>query len=128
MSETESDFDHRLVAYLPLTPAVFHILLVLADGAKHGYAVMKEVAEQTDGELRLGPGKLYYSIQRLLDEELIEELEPSPGSRPGRGRRTYELTVTGRDLLRAEAQRLQKAVRLAQQRHVLATLGNEAER
>ncbi len=128
MNETKSDVDDRFLDYLPLTPAVFHILLALSEGAQHGYAVMKEVAEQTDGELRLGSGKLYYSIQRMLDEELIGEIELPPGHKPERGRRTYELTELGRDLLEAEAQRLQRTVKLAQHRHVLADPESETRR
>jgi len=119
MPETDTAVDERLLQYLPLTPAVFHILLALSNGQQHGYAIMKEVAEQTDGELRLGTGKLYYSIQRMLDEGLIEEIEPSPGKSAERGRRSYELTELGHDLLEAEARRLHKAVRLAQRRTVL---------
>ena len=60
--------------HLPLTPAVFHILLSLSHGERHGYAVMKEVASQTGDEMRLGPGKLYYSIQRMLQKSLIAEI------------------------------------------------------
>ena len=128
MNTSESVVDDRLVDYLPLTPVVFHILLALSQGAQHGYAVMKEVAEQTDGELRLGSGKLYYSIQRMLDEGLIEELEPPAGQKAERGRRTYGLTGLGDDLLEAEARRLQKAVRLAQRRRVLTDTGSGADR
>ena len=106
----------NLLEYLPLTPAVFHILVSLSAGERHGYAIMKEVAEQTDGELRLGPGKLYYSIQRMLTEGLIEEVEPPPGSTPVRGRRTYRLTRLGRVLLEAEARRLDKALALVRSR------------
>ena len=128
MTGSDIGVDDRLLHYLPLTPAVFHILLALSNGQQHGYAIMKEVAEQTDGELRLGTGKLYYSIQRMLDEELIEEIEPAPGETPERGRRTYGLTGLGHDLLEAEALRLQKAVRLAQRRRVLKEAKGEGER
>ena len=128
MSEPDIAVDERLLEYLPLTPAVFHILLALSNGRQHGYAIMKEVAEQTDGELRLGTGKLYYSIQRMLDEALIEEIDPPPGEKAERGRRTYELTELGRDLVGAEALRLQKAVRLAQRRRVLTDSGSAGER
>ena len=101
---------------LPLTPAVFHILLLLAAGPRHGYAIMKEVEEQTDGELRLGPGKLYYSIQRMLEDGLIQEIT-SEGT--GKKRRPYRITAAGRRLARAEAQRLQKSLRLARARQLL---------
>jgi len=128
MNDTETAVDSRLLKYLPLTPAVFHIMLALSNGQQHGYAIMKEVAEQTDGELRLGTGKLFYSIQRMLDEELIEEIEPPPGETPERGRRSYDLTELGHDLLEAEALRLHKAVRLAQRRHVLKGAEDGGER
>ena len=101
---------------LPLTPAVFHILLSLAAGPRHGYAIMKEVGVHTDGELRLGPGKLYYSIQRMLEHGLIEEIAPKD---TGKKRRPYRITAAGRRLARAEAQRLQRSLRLAQARHLL---------
>ena len=114
-----------LLEYLPLTPAVFHILLALSPGERHGYAIMKDVAEETDGELRLGTGKLYYSLQRMLSEGLIEELESAPDTTPERGRRTYRLAELGRDLLEAEAKRLEKALRLVRRRRLLGD--NEIE-
>ena len=121
MSQQETaPFREDLLEYLPLTPAVFHILLSLSAGEQHGYAIMKEVAEETDGELRMGPGKLYYSIQRMLAEGLIEELDPPNGEKPERGRRTYRLADLGRDLLEAEAKRLDKALRLARSRNLLS--------
>ena len=101
---------------LPLTPAVFHILLSLAAGPRHGYAIMKEVEEQTDGELRLGPGKLYYSIQRMLEDGLIVEIKSES---TGKKRRPYRITTAGRRLARAEARRLQRSLRLAHARQLL---------
>ena len=65
-------------ACLPLTPAVFHILLALADGERHGYGIMQEIALRTDGKMRMGPGTLYGSIKRMLAEGLIEELGERP--------------------------------------------------
>jgi DNA-binding PadR family transcriptional regulator len=103
---------------LPLTPAVFHILLSLAEGPKHGYAIMKEVAAQTEGELKLGPGKLYYSIQRMLEDGLIEEAD-NGGGEHARGRRPYRITRAGRATARAEAQRLHRTLRLAAERRVI---------
>ena len=100
----------------PLTPAVFQILLSLAAGPRHGYAIMKEVAEQTDGELRLGPGKLYYSIQRLLENELIEEIV---ADNDAKNRRPYRITAAGRAAARAEAQRLRKTLQLAADRRLI---------
>jgi len=99
----------------PLTPAVFQILLSLAAGPRHGYAIMKEVAEQTDGELRLGPGKLYYSIQRLLENDFIEEIAADET----RNRRPYRITPAGRAAARAEAQRLRKTLQLAADRRLI---------
>ena len=125
---TDANPHGELLDYLPLTPAVFHIMLSLSAGEKHGYAIMKEVAEQTDGEIRLGTGKLYYSIQRMLDEALIEEIVPDADQRPERGRRTYKLTDLGGALLEAEALRLRRAVRLAETRRVLAEGETEADR
>ncbi len=101
---------------LPLTPAVFHILLSLAAGPRHGYAIMKEVGEQTDGELRLGPGKLYYSIQRMLEHGLIEEIALEDTANK---RRPYRITAVGRRLASAEARRLQRSLRLAHARQLL---------
>lgn len=100
---------------LPLTPAVLHILLCLATGPGHGYAIMKEVEELTQGELRLGPGKLYYSIQRMLEDGLIEELEEDGG---GRNRRPYRITEAGLQVARAEVRRLRRTLRLAESRQL----------
>ena len=66
---------------LPLTPAVFHVLLALAGGERHGYAIMQEVAEHTDGQIKMGPGTLYGTVKRLLAVQLIEEPSACPGSR-----------------------------------------------
>jgi DNA-binding PadR family transcriptional regulator len=109
MSESARDL-------LPLTPAVFNILLTLAAGPRHGYAIMKEVAEHTDGELRLGPGKLYYSIQRMLADGLIEEIA---AGEQVKNRRPYGITPEGRAAARAEALRLRKTLRLAAERHLI---------
>ena len=116
-----------LLEYLPLTPAVFHILVSLSAGERHGYAIMKEVAEQTDGELRLGPGKLYYSIQRMLTEGIIDEVEPPSGLTPERGRRTYRLSKLGGDLLEAETRRLDKALALVRGKSLLGGPKAEAD-
>ncbi len=109
---------------LPLTPAVFHILLALADGEKHGYAIMREVSERTDGTMRMGPGTLYGSIQRMLKDGLIVEMreraEPAHGEER---RRYYRLTDFGLRVLRAEAQRLEHLVQMAQSKRVLPHLG-----
>lgn len=108
-----------LSGLLPLSPAMFYILLALPDGPKHGYAIMKEVEEMTGGRIALGPGSLYGSIKRLLKDGMIAET----GQRPVRAldderRRYYILTEFGQRVLAAEVDRLASAVRLAQQKAV----------
>ena len=107
----------------PLTPAVFHILLALADGEKHGYSIMKDVETQTSGRLKMGPGTLYGSIKRMLTAGFIEEAEerPDPALDDER-RRYYRLSNMGQKVLGAESQRLEQAVKVARQKHVLACL------
>jgi len=105
---------------LPLTPAVFHILLTLADGERHGYAIMREIAEQTGGQMRLGPGTLYGSIRRMLADGLIAESEARPDPLlDDERRRYYQLTSFGRRVAEAEAARLQALTRAAQERGLL---------
>jgi DNA-binding PadR family transcriptional regulator len=105
---------------LPLTPAVFHILLALADGERHGYGVMQEVALRTDGKLRMGPGTLYGSIKRMLAEGLIMESgeRPDPALDDER-RRYYRLTDFGQRVAKAEAQRLMQLLRVAHSKRLL---------
>src|SRR6185312_16896416 len=114
----------------PLTPAVFHILLALAGGERHGYAIMREVAEQTNGQMRLGPGTLYGSIRRMLGEGVIEETEARPDpTLDDERRRYYRLTPFGRRVAEAEAARLQALTRTARARGLLpgvATTGEPA--
>jgi DNA-binding PadR family transcriptional regulator len=96
----------------PLPSAAFQILLSLADEDLHGYAIMRQVAEQTGGRMRLGPGTLYNSIQTLLEESCIEEVEPRESEGLER-RRYYRLTPAGRKLARGEADRLGELLRVA---------------
>ena len=105
---------------LPLTPAVFHILLALADGERHGYGIMQEIALRTDGKIRMGPGTLYGSIKRMLAEHLIEELgeRPDPALDDER-RRYYRLTSFGLHVAQAEARRLAQLVHVAQFKRLL---------
>ncbi len=105
---------------LPLSPAVFNILLALADGEKHGYAIMLEVERNTRGEVNMGPGTLYGSIKRMLSAGLIEESDerPDPALDDER-RRYYRLTGLGRRALTAEADRLSRQVEIARWKHVL---------
>jgi len=106
---------------LPLTPAVFHIMLALADGERHGYGIMLEVDRITDGQLHLGPGTLYRSIQRMLVDGLIVERKDAvdPDVDDER-RRYYRLTQLGLSVARAEAQRLNELVKVARKRGLLA--------
>jgi DNA-binding MarR family transcriptional regulator len=100
---------------LPLTPAVFHILLALYDSPKHGYAIMQEVKTVSSGTIAMGPGTLYGSIKRMLRDGLIEEAhELSDGER-----RFYRLTSFGQTATEAESRRLAGLVRAAQYKHAL---------
>ena len=101
---TKPDID--IERQLPLPPAVFHILIALGEGEKHGYAVMQEVAERTGGKVRMSPGTLYGSIRKMLDEGLIEELFPRGAAGEDERRRYYRLTKFGRVVAAAEAERL----------------------
>jgi DNA-binding PadR family transcriptional regulator len=101
-------------SFLPLTPAVFHILLTLADGEAHGYAIMQEVSRRSGGAIRLGPGTLYGAVGRLLQDGVIEESEerPDPEMDDTR-RRYYRLTKLGGRVLGAETERLSELVKAA---------------
>jgi DNA-binding PadR family transcriptional regulator len=104
----------ELEALLPLPPAVFHILIALADGERHGYAILQEVAARSGGEVRLGAGTLYRSIQRMLEQGLIVETQERPAPElDDQRRRYYEVTRLGRAAARAEAARLGRLVKLA---------------
>jgi DNA-binding PadR family transcriptional regulator len=105
---------------LPLSPAVFHILLALADEERHGYGIMQEVERRTGGEVQLGPGTLYGAIKRLLANGLIAEVDerPDPDLDDER-RRYYQLTDFGVGVLSAEAARLDELVRQARAKQLL---------
>jgi len=108
-------------ADLPLTPAVFNILMSLADGEKHGYAIMLEVEEATEGRVRMGPGTLYGSLDRMVKAGHITESDRRPAAgEDDQRRRYYRLTPRGRDVLQAEASRLARAVGLARAKKILA--------
>ena len=109
--------------FLPLTPAVFNILLALADGEKHGYGIMLEVEANTKGQVLMGPGTLYGSIKRMLQAELIEESDEriDPEMDDPRRRSYYRLTDLGRRILRMEAERLVSQVRIARLKKILST-------
>src|ERR1044071_9063854 len=99
---------------LPLPPATFHILVALADGELHGYAIMKGVEARSGGSVRLGPGTLYGSLKRLLEAGLVEEWgQRADPERGDERRRYYRLTPLGLSVVRAEARRLDAMVRAA---------------
>ena len=104
-------------AILPLHPATFHILMALAEGDRHGYAILQDVEARTDGALRLSAGTLYRAIQRMLEQGLVvESSRRPPRARDDERRRYYRLTPFGTAVARAEARRLTELVRLARAR------------
>ncbi len=110
----------EIAGLLPLTPAAFQILLVLADGERHGYAIMKEVEANTQGQMQLGPGTLYRSVKRMLADGLIVESAERPDPElDDERRRYYRLTALGRRVAAAEAERLAGLVELAQAKRLL---------
>jgi len=115
---------HEAEAALPLTPVVLHILLALVDArpGKHGYAIAREVEELTDDRIRMGPGTLYGSIQRMLDASFIEETARAKRGRGGEDderRRYYRLTPFGRRVLELEVSRLADVVAIARRKQLL---------
>ena len=95
-------------AFLPLPSASFHVLLALLDEPKHGYAVMQEVDRLSYGAVKMGPGTVYTTVKRLLDDGLIEEIEPADGS--DARRRSYRVTGLGESVCRAEVRRLSRLI------------------
>jgi DNA-binding PadR family transcriptional regulator len=104
--------------FLPLTPHAFHVLLALSDEPRHGYGIIREVSDRTTGTVTLRTGTLYTMLQRLVDEQLVTPTTAAPSSSDPR-RRYYALTTLGRDVLSAEARRLETLVVLARRKHVL---------
>lgn len=99
--------------FLPLKPHWFHVMLSLAGGEQHGYGIMQEILDRTDGKVRLWPATLYGTLKRLIDEDLIEESDERPAAELDDARRRYyRLTKLGRRVLAAEGQRLQDLVRV----------------
>jgi DNA-binding PadR family transcriptional regulator len=111
----------------PLSPAVFHILLALADGEMHGYAIMSHVESSTNGGIKIGPGTLYGNIKKLLADKLIHETDqrPDPDMDDER-RRYYGLTAAGAQVLNAELERMRKALRLARGKKFIQPAGATA--
>src|ERR1044072_6480426 len=109
----------RPESFLPLTPVAFEILLALADGERHGYSILQEVETRSGGAVSLHAGTLYRALARLLESELIEELDsPDPENDDGR-RRYYRLTSRGIAVARAESGRLEGQLAAARSRRLL---------
>lgn len=105
---------------LPLTPTVFHILLALADGERHGYSIMQEVARITSGAIQMGPGTLYGTIKRMSEAGLIEEADERPDPEmDDERRRYYRLTGFGRRVAQAEAERLAMLLSVARTKRLM---------
>ena len=115
MNYTQADID----ALLPLPPATFHILMAVADGDRHGYAIIQDIAARTGGEVRMSAGTLYRSIQRMQEQGLIVESRrrPDPEEDDER-RRYYQITALGSAVARAEARRLTQLLKLARARGI----------
>lgn len=112
----------RIDEHLPLTSAVFHILLSLPDQERHGYGIMQEVETMTKGQIEMGPGTLYGSIKRMISADLIEESDERPDpEHDDERRRYYRLTDLGRRVLGAEAQRLSDLVNVAQSKRIVGS-------
>ncbi|MGZ3682035.1 MAG: PadR family transcriptional regulator [Ktedonobacterales bacterium] len=116
--------DNEIARLLPLTPAAFHILLALAGGDRHGYALLQEIAASGAGQFRVGPGTLYRSLKQLLGLGFIEysDERPDPALDDER-RRYYRLTDRGRRTAQLEAVRLARLVREAESKHLLDGAG-----
>jgi DNA-binding PadR family transcriptional regulator len=120
-SKTNNDPE----GHLPLSPAVFHILLALADEERHGYGIMQEVKRRTDGKVRLGAGTLYGAIKRLLEKGIIAETDKRPDPELNEERRRYyRLTDFGQRVLRVEVSRLNQLVQQARDKEVLPEIAS----
>ena len=101
----------------PLTPAVFHILLALSTGERHGYGIMKQVEADSQGNVNMGAGTLYGSLKRMLDSGLVQESDKRVDPEMDDERRIYyQITGTGRKALEAELERYKRIVTVAQER------------
>ena len=106
--------------FIPLTPAVFNILLALSEDDKHGYAILQSIAQRTGGQVRMGTGTLYGIIKRLLADGWIEEIDERPDpSLDDERRRYYRLTRLGAQVASAEAERMAQLVKVARQQGLL---------
>jgi len=103
--------NKNVESFLPMTPAMFHVLIALADGEKHGYAILKEVARRTEDKVRLSAGTLYGNLARLESSGLIVESDERPElGLDDERRRYYRLTEFGREVAVAEAERMDEAL------------------
>jgi len=107
---------------LPLTPLSMAILLALAGGDRHGYALMKEIERQTDGMLKPGTGSLYAALQRLMDDGLIEESPELPAPDHDQRRRYYRITEAGREMALAETRRMMRVLDVAREKRLAPDL------
>jgi len=112
--------DDSIRNLLPLREPTFYILLSLSSGEKHGYAILREVETHSGGRVQLSTGTLYEALARLLDQDLIERVESTTGEdpqdqHPGRPRKSYRLSLRGKHVLQAEADRLSQLVAVTQQ-------------
>lgn len=106
---------------LPLTHVTYHVMLALADRPLHGYGIIKEIAERTDGRMDLEAGTLYAAIKRLVDDALLEVAPRDPEDTSDQRRRYYRLTVFGREVLRAESARMVSLIAVAREKQVIAS-------
>jgi DNA-binding PadR family transcriptional regulator len=106
--------------FLPLTPAIAHILLALADEDRHGYAIMQEIERMTDGAVRMGPGTLYGTLKRMLASGLVEETDERPDAAGDERRRYYRATALGANVLAAETERMAALLGAARSKRVRA--------
>ena len=121
MDRVKNDEANAADRFLPLKPNWFHMLLSLANGEQHGYGIMQEVLERTNGKVRLWPATLYGTLERLLDADLIAESNRRPAADEDDARRRYyRLTALGRRVLAAESMRLEDLVRVIRAKRRIA--------
>src|SRR3989442_13660244 len=117
-AESLSAAQSNAAPFGPLTPAMVHVLLVLAGDGLHGYAILKEVELRTGGKVRLSTGTLYGIIKRLLNDGLVVELRSRPAESNDERRRYYRLTPQGRQVATAEAERMDEVLAIARSRNL----------
>ena len=105
--------------FIPLNPRDYLVLFSLTSGERHGYGIVKEVEEQSGGDVRMDPSNLYRSLRRLIQKGLVEESEIRPNENSDERRRCYSLTLLGRDVVEVEASRLSRLTEVARDRHLI---------